>query len=286
MKFLQRCLVVGVMCAALCPQQAHAFVHLVLPPTPVTHPIAGVPQGALLAVSAPAEITTLTFLGGTYVRGRTHDRYDFVLPVGMRQEIGTFTLRANNGHSWLVRCTPGGWLEQILTLPTDEKVNLSEADLARVDRENVRIGSVFQRRSTQQSALAFVHPLATEPTGSRFGSRRVINGVAKQRHTGADYSASRGTPVRSSEAGTVALAEEHFFAGNSVFVDHGDGWVSMYFHLDAIEVKAGQQVARGQTIGTVGASGRATGPHLHLGFRYQGAILDPADVFNLFHSGQ
>ena len=261
---------------------ARAFVQTTLPPEPTTAPIALVAQGSLLAISAPAGVTTLTFLGGNYRRATTHPLYDFVIPVGMRQDTGAYVLQANNGAQWNIHCVPGGWPEQVITLPTDEKVNLSEADLARVDRENSRIGSLFALRTDRPTPLSFVHPLVGDPPGSRFGSRRIINGVAKQRHTGADYSAPLGTKVRASEAGTVVLAEEHFFAGKSIFIDHGDGWISMYFHLDSMAVRKGQAVARAQNIGTVGASGRATGPHLHFGFRYQGAIVDPADVFELF----
>jgi murein DD-endopeptidase MepM/ murein hydrolase activator NlpD len=78
-----------------------------------------------------------------------------------------------------------------------------------------------------------------------------------------------------SARGTVVLAEEHYFAGKSVFIDHGDGLITMYFHLDRLLVEKGDTVARGQRIGTVGSSGRATGPHLHFGVRWRGARIDP-----------
>ena len=78
--------------------------------------------------------------------------------------------------------------------------------------------------------------------------------------------------------GTVVLAAEHFFSGNSVFVDHGDGLISMYFHFSKIGVKAGQQVKRGEELGRVGSTGRASGPHLHLGVRWHGARVDPEQL--------
>ena len=98
-------------------------------------------------------------------------------------------------------------------------------------------------------------------------------------HTGADYAANQGTPVLAAEAGTVRLAEEHFFSGNSIFIDHGDGLVSMYFHMHELFVSPGDRVTRGAVIGTVGSTGRSTGPHLHFGLRWRGARIDPRPLF-------
>jgi murein DD-endopeptidase MepM/ murein hydrolase activator NlpD len=85
-----------------------------------------------------------------------------------------------------------------------------------------------------------------------------------------------GTPVAAVADGTVVLADDLFFAGNAVFIDHGDGLITMYFHLRDLKVKAGQDVKQGHSIGVVGSTGRVTGPHLHLGVRWHGARIDPA----------
>jgi murein DD-endopeptidase MepM/ murein hydrolase activator NlpD len=92
---------------------------------------------------------------------------------------------------------------------------------------------------------------------------------------GADYPAATGTPVLAVADGTVALADDLFFAGKAVFIDHGDGLVTMSFHLSDIKVTAGQQVARGDTIGLVGSTGRSSGPHLYFGVRWHDARIDP-----------
>jgi murein DD-endopeptidase MepM/ murein hydrolase activator NlpD len=104
----------------------------------------------------------------------------------------------------------------------------------------------------------------------------VFNGVpAEQPHTGADYALAEGTPVLASADGTVVLAEDLFYAGNAVIVDHGDGLFTMYFHLSEPSVRSGESVRRGDRVGLVGSTGRATGPHLFFGVRRHGARIDP-----------
>ncbi len=111
--------------------------------------------------------------------------------------------------------------------------------------------------------------------GSEFGLRRFFNGQPRSPHTGVDLRAAEGEPVKALAAGRVALAAEHYFSGRSVFLDHGQGVVSMYFHLSEISVAPGQFVAKGQVLGKVGATGRVTGPHLHFGLSVLGQRVDP-----------
>ena len=169
--------------------------------------------------------------------------------------------------------------EQRLTIRDESRVNLSPANQERAARERARLLPIFEERTESRFRLPLHPPLEELPRGGRFGSRRVINGEPRSPHTGADYAANQGTPVLSAEAGTVRLAEEHFFSGNSIFVDHGDGLVSMYFHLHELFVSPGDRVTRGAVIGTVGSTGRSTGPHLHFGLRWRGARIDPRPLF-------
>jgi hypothetical protein len=168
---------------------------------------------------------------------------------------------------------------QRLTIHDERRVHLSKKDLARVERENALLDTIWQRRMTPRFTLPLGHPLASMPDGGRFGARRIINGEPHSPHTGVDYAAPKGTPVLAAADGTVALARELFFSGNSVLIDHGDGLVTMYFHLSTMLVRAGERVERGQRIGLVGSTGRATGPHLHFGVRWHGARVDPALLF-------
>jgi murein DD-endopeptidase MepM/ murein hydrolase activator NlpD len=183
--------------------------------------------------------------------------------------------RAGRRESLSVRVGSYPYPVQRLTLPK-EKVDLSPENLARVRRESREIGRLWARTGKRQFTLPLHPPLDPLPAGGRFGSRRVINGQPKSPHSGADYTAAAGQPILAVADGVVALADDHFFAGNSVFIDHGDGLVSMYFHMRRMRVEEGQRVRRGQVIGEVGATGRVTGPHLHFGLRWHRARIDPA----------
>jgi len=151
----------------------------------------------------------------------------------------------------------------------------SAAELARIAREKERVGRLWSLATPRRFTLPLAAPLDSLPPASRFGARRIFNGEPRSPHSGADFAAAPGTLVRAAAAGRVVLAEEQFFAGRAVFLDHGDGLISMSFHLDTIAVAEGDEVARGQTLGTVGATGRVTGPHLHFALRWRGARVDP-----------
>lgn len=165
---------------------------------------------------------------------------------------------------------------QRIEIKDDSKVNLSSDDIARSRRESARVGGLWATSDPARFELPLGPPLADLPAGGRFGSRRFFNGQPRSPHSGADYAASTGTPVLATARGRVVLAADHFFSGKSVFLDHGDGLVSMYFHLSEISVEEGMTIDRGTRLGAVGATGRATGPHLHFGLRWHGARVDPA----------
>lgn len=114
-----------------------------------------------------------------------------------------------------------------------------------------------------------------------YGSQRIFNGKAQRPHYGLDFRVPTGTPVDAMNSGTVLLARFLYFEGNCVVVDHGQGLLTLYFHLSEIKVKEGDSVQRGQEIGLSGGTGRATGPHLHVAVRWQGTYLDPARLMQL-----
>jgi len=109
----------------------------------------------------------------------------------------------------------------------------------------------------------------------RFGLRRIFNGEPRSPHSGLDVAVPRGTPIKASAQGRVLADDDYFFNGNTVFVDHGNGLISMYCHLDRIDVQAGDAVAQGQRIGLSGMTGRASGPHLHWSVVLNGVMVDP-----------
>jgi murein DD-endopeptidase MepM/ murein hydrolase activator NlpD len=155
------------------------------------------------------------------------------------------------------------------------QVNLSKADLERVNREKAIIEHAMSRWSEEQpQTLRMPQPIPGVRSSS-FGMRRIFNGEARNPHSGMDIAAPVGTPVRAPLAGTVIDTGNYFFNGNTVFLDHGRGMISMYCHLSAIDVKPGQHVAAGTTLGAVGMTGRVTGPHLHWGLSLNRAWVDP-----------
>ncbi|HEY6770686.1 MAG TPA: M23 family metallopeptidase [Candidatus Sulfotelmatobacter sp.] len=119
-----------------------------------------------------------------------------------------------------------------------------------------------------------------------FGTQRVFNGKTQSSHLGLDFRVPSGTPVEAMNDGTVLLAQPLYFEGNCVVIDHGQGLLTIYMHLSEFTVKEGERIKRGDRIGFSGGSGRATGPHLHVSVRWQGAYLDPASLMRLSLPGQ
>lgn len=169
---------------------------------------------------------------------------------------------------------------QELTLP-ERMTRFDAATLERIQREAAVLAERFSRTSSPAMWTLPFHPPVERFRPVGFGSRRIINGEPRSPHAGADAVLPAGTPVAAIADGIVAFAGEQFFAGKSVVLDHGAGLFSIYYHLEGYTVAAGQRVARGERIGAVGASGRATGPHLHFGVRAAGGRVDPSRLLAL-----
>ena len=170
---------------------------------------------------------------------------------------------------------PRHYQEEQITL-SKEKVDLAPKVLARAAEETAAIAATLHRRGGRVGyESGFRQPVEGRFSGV-FGSRRVLNGQPRRPHNGVDIAAPQGTPVVATASGTVALVgRDYFFTGNTLVLDHGDGVISLYAHLDSVAVQPGEWVAGGAVIGAVGMTGRATGPHLHWGVRWLEARLDP-----------
>jgi murein DD-endopeptidase MepM/ murein hydrolase activator NlpD len=168
-----------------------------------------------------------------------------------------------------------------LTLPT-AMVDLDPETERRAVDESGRLRTLYRTISSERLWRGrFTRPVAGTEPGTGYGARRIINGKPRMPHTGIDYSVPRGTPVVAANSGRVALVAEFFFPGRLVVIDHGLGLYTLYFHLDDVSVAEGARVERGDPIGTVGATGRATGPHLHFGVQVGSARVDPAALLGL-----
>src|SRR5687767_14615488 len=159
---------------------------------------------------------------------------------------------------------------------------LDAATQARIARENALARSVGSRAhdSPPRWTGSFLQPRTSRVT-SRFGTGRAFNGAVASRHLGVDFAGAVGAPIKAANRGVVALVDTFFLAGRVIYIDHGAGVVTGYFHLSEPLVSVGDTVTRGQLIGRVGSTGRVTGPHLHWTARYGTQTVDPLDLIEL-----
>jgi len=170
---------------------------------------------------------------------------------------------------------------QRLTLPKP-MVDLDPEAERRAATEAARLRTLYQTVSPERLWHGrFARPVGGDDPGEGFGSRRIINGQPRMPHSGVDFAAERGAPVMAANRGRVALVGDFFFAGRLVVLDHGLGLYTLYFHLDRADVAEGTLVERGEPIGVVGATGRATGPHLHWGAQLGASRVDPLGLLSM-----
>jgi murein DD-endopeptidase MepM/ murein hydrolase activator NlpD len=170
---------------------------------------------------------------------------------------------------------------QRLTLPK-VMVDLDPETERRASAEAAQLRAIYQTVTPDRLWQGrFTRPVGGSGPGEGFGARRIINGQPRMPHSGVDFAAERGAPVVAANRGRVALVADFFFAGRLVVLDHGLGLHTLYFHLDRIDVTDGAVVERGEPIGAVGATGRATGPHLHWGAQLGSARIDPLALLSL-----
>jgi murein DD-endopeptidase MepM/ murein hydrolase activator NlpD len=187
-------------------------------------------------------------------------------------EIGVFGGSTATARSVLIQAK--NYPEQRLTITDKRKVEPGRDDLARIEREREITEAIKRRFSDTAPATDFMLP-ASGPLSSRFGLRRVFNGQPRNPHAGLDVAVGTGAPVKAPAAGVVANTGDYFFNGNTVYIDHGQGLITACMHLSRIDVRAGQAVRKGDTLGAAGATGRVTGPHLHWAVIINNTPVDP-----------
>jgi len=227
------------------------------------------------------------------VQGRFHDRlipffktgrageYGALVGIDMADEPATVDLKAaitypdgRQERMYRVVVQAEEFRVQSMTLPK-EQVEPDAAALKRINLEKERVQTVLAGFTPERLwSTGFLVPVEGTATGA-FGSKRILNGQPRNQHSGEDISAPLGAPVKAANDGIVRMVDDQFFSGVSVILDHGLGLFTMYFHLDTATVKHGARVNRGDVIGTVGQSGRATGPHLHWAAWLNGSRVNP-----------
>jgi len=168
---------------------------------------------------------------------------------------------------------------QEITIKNKRKVNPNASDMKRIDSEQSRKKKARKNWSNTTPVIDFLQPTEGRISGS-FGSRRIFNGQARRPHSGMDIAALKGVPVVAPADGIVIETGNFFFSGNLVYLQHGQGLITMFAHLSEILVKPSETVEKGQLIGKVGATGRVTGPHLHWNIGLNQSWIDPALFLN------
>ena len=272
----------------ICPAAGSAYVNLQYPSS------AGVGQPFAIRLTSPEvlEEASVEWQGRTVPLEISQWNGKYVA-LGL---FGSSVAKTRPGvHSMtLILRTPGGreertvsirlysmkYKEDHLTLP--EKMVTPPSEVLAKIREDRKatskaLGTVTLPRDWGLPLSRPVDGIVTSP----YGRRRILNGKPRSPHGGIDYRAAAGTPVGAALPGKVILTGDHYYAGNSVYVDSGGGVISHYFHLKSISVQEGDRVSAGQTIAESGMTGRATGPHLHFGLSLSGQMVDPERLFSL-----
>jgi murein DD-endopeptidase MepM/ murein hydrolase activator NlpD len=238
-----------------------------------------VPGGVAVVPLGSGATAPKAWLGGqpVLVAPDNHHWYA-VVGLSLATQAGQHQLRVKIGDETRTqefRVWHKKYPEQHITLKDKSHVELSATDEARAVREIAAIHELEHHWSaTPESDLAFIIPAEGRLAGN-FGLRRFFNGKPRAPHAGLDVAVGSGTPVKAAAAGQVLAVGEYFFNGKTIFVDHGNGLITLYCHLSQIDVQAGDTVSKGAPLGLSGMTGRATGPHLHWSVVLNGVMVDP-----------
>ena len=249
-----------------------------------------IPQGDLVLVRVKGEKglpPRVTWLNKEIYLISNRDKTDWYgfLAADLKAKPGTYPLTIETRPSSRkkeieIKITEKQFGVRRLTLPKN-MVDLDAETLKRVQQESSEMKKLWKSPFIEPIWEGpFLRPVQGEVVGP-FGRSSIINEQQRSPHSGVDLRAERGTPVKAMNGGKVVLTGDHFFTGLTVVIDHGGGIQTMYFHLDKILVQEDQQVGRGEVLGLVGSTGRATGPHLHLGVRINGARVDPLELLTV-----
>ncbi|WP_276808686.1 peptidoglycan DD-metalloendopeptidase family protein [Castellaniella defragrans] len=253
------------------PANAQGYIARTLN-VPVPGGVAAVPLGA--ADRAPPA----SYQGRRVMVIRDSDKQWIALVgIPLSTKPGRQALQVQGGPSAAFEVRAKEYAAQHITLKNRRQVTPDPEDLKRIERELALQTDAYR---SYRDGVVPSNVLLDRPVGGRlsspFGLRRFFNGEERNPHSGLDFAVPAGTPVKAPAAGRVVLVGDYFFNGKTVFVDHGQGFISMFCHLSVIGVKVGDEVARGAVVGKVGATGRATGPHLHWNVSLNDARVDPA----------
>jgi len=214
-----------------------------------------------------------------YVQHVKDQHWQILVGIPLMEKLGKKIIKVQDTstRSFDFEVMEHTYTEQHITLKGKKKiyVNPNLAHMDRIKSERPALSSA--RKIFSDDILSdglFTRPV-NGVTTSPFGLKRFYNGEARRPHTGLDYAGDTGSPIKAPADGKVILAGEFFFNGNAIFLDHGQGMISVYIHMNERLAKQGQQIKQGEVIGTIGQTGRATGPHLHWGVYLNQTVINP-----------
>lgn len=235
--------------------------------------------GGVAIIKLPASETqpSVTYNKLPVLVSKSADDWYAVIGLGLKTKPGVHSLTVRYGNKEPVSFSVShkDYPTQYINGVAKSKVNLSDADYRRHLREKKLINKAkLSWSELEQDSLGLMLPVESRISGL-FGRRRVFNKQPRNPHSGLDLAAPKGAPVYAPKNGKVVLTGDYFFLGKTIFIEHGQGLITLYSHLSAIDVKQGDQVGRGTKIAEVGATGRASGPHLHWGVYLNRVAVDP-----------
>ncbi len=240
---------------------------------------AAIPGGIAIVDVGPTRLPTpeVSFGKKKVLVQKNAGRWIAVVGIPLSTKPGTYTLDifSTVARQSTFRVNAKNYPEQRLTIKNKRKVNPNPDDIKRIAGESKRMAKAKSTWSENFQAGPFIVP-SNGVVSSPFGLRRVYNNQPRRPHAGLDIAAPEGTPIRAASNGIVIEAGDFFFNGKSVFLDHGNGLLSLYSHMSKILVDVGQAVESGELIGEVGQTGRVTGPHLHWSVGLNGTWVDPS----------
>lgn len=232
-----------------------------------------VPGGiAIIDLGNSSEKPTVSFNNKPVWVSHSESGYHAILGIPLTAQAGTLAYKVN-GKPASIQIAEKEYREQHLTVKKKHS-NPSEEQLKRIRKESARSGKAFRSFENRATNADFEWPVKG-PISSPFGLKRFFNKQPRRPHSGLDIAAARGTTITAPSAGKITVVGDFFFNGKTVFIDHGHGLITMYCHMDTIAVSEGELIQQGGSIGTVGSTGRATGPHLHWTVSLNNSRVDP-----------
>lgn len=236
--------------------------------------------GGVAIVPTAGNVVTAQYRGERVLLARFEGQQYAVIGIPLSAKPGpqTFTISDDTGKRETLgfSIADKAYTEQRLTIKNQRQVNPNQEDMVRIQAESAEMKQAFQSWNEELTPTFSMLPPVDGIRSSSFGHKRFFNGEPRAPHSGMDIAADEGTPIVAPAAGRIVATGNYFFNGNTIILDHGHGLISLYCHMNTIDVEVGRHVIAGEQIGRVGQTGRVTGPHLHWSVNLNNTRIDPA----------